>query len=134
MRKIGKTLAAALALIALAAPLAAHHSFSAFFDPSKRLTFKGVVTKIDWSNPHIYVYVDVQNDQGKVVNWAFQVAGPIALQRRGWSRDTLHPGDHVTMLAYPARGGVNVAAAREVVMDDGRKYLTGCTYDGGPLL
>jgi len=112
----------------------AHHSFSAEFDPSQRLVFDGVVTKIEWENPHVYFYADVKNKEGKVTNWAFEAAGPNSLARLGWDRKSLRVGDHVTVVAYPARGGAPVASARSVVMSDGHKVSAGSALDGGPGL
>jgi hypothetical protein len=125
-------LVAYLGLLMVPAPTLAHHSFAAVFDLNKPLTLTGVITKVDWSNPHIYFYVDVKDNRGKVVNWAFQIAGPQSLLRRGWTKDTLRLRDRVTVTGYRARGDAHVAAAREVVFPDGRRLLTGCAYDGGP--
>ena len=122
---------AALALIA-AAPLLAHHSFSLEFDATKQLTFHGVVTKVEWMSPHIYFYLDVKEASGKVVNWVFESAGPNALARRGWNRNTLKIGDRITVVGYRAKDDVHVAAAREVVLADGRKMIAASPNDGGP--
>jgi hypothetical protein len=109
----------------------AHHSVGAEFDLSKRITLQGRVTKIEWMNPHVYVYVDVKAD-GKTANWACETAGPNTLARQGWSRMTLKIGDRVTVVGYRARDGAYVASAREVVLADGRKVFVGSPYDGGP--
>jgi Family of unknown function (DUF6152) len=121
-------------LLALLAPgplTYAHHSVGAEFDLSKRITLQGQVTKIEWMNPHVYVYVDV-NANGKTTNWACETAGPNTLARQGWSRTSLKIGDRVTVVGYRARDGANVASAREVVLSDGRKVFVGSPYDGGP--
>jgi hypothetical protein len=109
----------------------AHHSVSAEFDLTKQITLKGQITKIEWMNPHVYVYVDVKAG-GKMANWACETAGPNTLTRQGWSRLSLKIGDRVTVVGYPARDGAYVASAREVVLADGRKVFVGSPYDGGP--
>ena len=112
-------------------PIYAHHSVGAEFDLSKRITLHGRVTKIEWMNPHVYLYVDVKAD-GKTANWACETAGPNTLARQGWSRMSLKIGDRVTVVGYRARDGAYVASAREVVLTDGRKVFVGSPHDGGP--
>lgn len=109
----------------------AHHSVSAEFDLSKRITLEGRVTKIEWMNPHVYLYVDVRVD-GKTATWACETAGPNTLERQGWSRSSLKTGDHVTVVGFRARDGAYVASAREIVLDDGRRFFVGSPHDGGP--
>jgi Family of unknown function (DUF6152) len=120
-----------LALALPGTPTYAHHSVSAEFDLSKRITLEGRVTKIEWMNPHVYLYVDVNAD-GKTANWACETAGPNTLARQGWSRSSLQIGDRITVLGYQARDGSRVASAREVVLANGRKVFVGSPYDGGP--
>jgi hypothetical protein len=128
MRKI---LALALLVAAAAWPGLAHHSFSAEFDLNRKITLSGVVTKVEWTNPHTYFYVDVP-DGGKVTNWALETAGPNSLSRQGWRRDSLKVGDRVTVTAYRARDESHVASAREVVVGNGKRVFTGSAADGGP--
>src|SRR5580700_11251780 len=91
-------LAGAVALIASAMPLSAHHSFAAEFDGSKTVTLSGVVTKVEWMNPHTYFYVDVKDaETGKVINWACEMGSPNGLTRQGWTRNTLHVGMVVSL-------------------------------------
>lgn len=123
---------ASLGLALLEPAAVAHHSFAAEFDGSKRVSFQGVVTKVDWTNPHTYFYVDVKDDGGRVVNWAFETAGPNLLARLGWKRDSLKVGDRVTVVAYPAWDGAKIASARTVVLADGHKVFAGSAVDGGP--
>ena len=123
--------AISLVLMLPGMPTYAHHSVGAEFDLSKRITLHGRVTKIEWMNPHVYLYVDVRTD-GKTANWACETAGPNTLARQGWSRMSLKLGDQVTVVGYRARDGAYVASAREVVLADGRKVFVGSPYDGGP--
>src|SRR5271165_6286449 len=107
-----RLLAILLGLILPGMPSYAHHSVGAEFDLSKRIVLHGRVTKIDWMNPHVYVYVDVSGD-GKTSNWACETAGPNTLARQGWSRKSLKIGDRVTVVGFQARDGSFVASARE---------------------
>jgi hypothetical protein len=95
----------------------AHHSFAAEFDANKALTLKGVVTKIEWQNPHTYFYMDVSQADGKVVNWGMEMGSPNGLMRQGWTRNTLKVGDSVTVEGSAAKDGTNVGNARVVVLD-----------------
>jgi hypothetical protein len=119
-------------LMLATAPIFGHHSVSAEFDVNRQSTYAGVVTRVEWSNPHIYFYVDVQDANQKVTNWAFEGAGPNTLARLGWLRDSLKVGDRVTVVAYPARDGAYVASAREVRLSNGRKVLAGMPPDQSP--
>ncbi len=95
----------------------AHHSFAAEFDANKALTLKGIVTKIEWQNPHTYFYMDVTASDGKVVNWGMEMGSPNGLMRQGWTRNTLKIGDAVTVEGSQAKDGANVGNARVVVLD-----------------
>jgi len=95
----------------------AHHSFAAEFDAGKALTLKGVVTKIEWQNPHTYFYLDVSGADGKVVNWGMEMGSPNGLMRQGWTRNTLKIGDSVTVEGSQAKDGANVGNARIVILD-----------------
>ena len=106
-------------------PVLAHHSFMAEFDMSKPITLKGVVTKIDYVNPHISFFIDVTDTTGKVTNWVFEGAGPSALSRRGWIKNTMKPGDSVTVDGFPAKNGRPIGAARTVAWADGRQLYAG---------
>lgn len=111
-------------------PLFAHHSVSAEFDVNRQVTYTGVITRVEWNNPHIYFYVDVKDGAQRVTNWAFEGAGPNTLARMGWLQDTLRVGDRVTVVAFPACDGANVASARKITLANGRTVLDGLSADG----
>jgi Family of unknown function (DUF6152) len=109
----------------LAAPLMAHHGFSVEFDETKPVTLTGVVTRMEFMNPHIYFYVDVKDTKGKAVNWAFEGSPPNILYRQGVRKDTIKPGDVVTVKGFRARDGAHLVAANTVTFQDGRQLTVG---------
>ena len=131
MRASLAILIASLVILA-AVPVLAHHSFAAEFDPAKPITLKGVVTKVEWMNPHAHFYIDVKDEDGKVVNWDLETGSPNALARRGWTRHSLNEGETVTVQAFRAKDGSNLASARMVTLADGRRVFGGSADDGGP--
>jgi len=122
----------AAGLLVAAAPALAHHSFAAEYDNNKSLKLTGTVTKVEWMNPHARFYVDVKDEGGKVTNWEFELGSPNGLMRRGWTRNSLKPGDTVTVSGYQAKDGTSLGNARTVSLADGRKVFAGSTDDGGP--
>jgi len=121
--------------VLLTMPVWAHHSFGAEYDASKPITLTGVITKVEWTNPHIHFYLDVKDKDGKVVNWTLEGFPPNVLYRTGWKREgTIKPGDTVTITGWRARDGGNWGHSREVTFADGKKLFSGPppgTGDGG---
>ena len=110
--------AASIALVALAIPVFAHHSFSAEFDRNKRVSLTGIITNVKWQNPHVYFYIDVKDQQnGKVSNWACEMGSPNGLTRQGWTRNTLKVGMVVNVEGTRAKDGSFKANARNVLVD-----------------
>ena len=107
---------AALGVLLAAIPGWAHHSFSAEYDSKKPVTLRGIVTKVDWTNPHVYFYIDVKDDSGNIANWAFEMGPPNGLQRSGWTRNTMKVGDEVIVEGSLAKDGSNQANARSVTL------------------
>ena len=113
----------ATGVLMAAMPLLAHHSFSAEYDGAKRVTIKGIVSKVDWMNPHVYFYIDVKDDSGAITNWALEMGPPNGLQRSGWTRNTIKVGDEVIVDGTLAKDGSKQANARSVIMASTGKKL-----------
>ena len=111
---------AALAILGTGLPALAHHSFAEEFDTSKPVTLEGVVTRVDWENPHVHYYVDVAGPDGTIVNWSCETSGPSRLARKGWTQESLKPGDKVVVHGYVAKDGSHAADGRQVTLPDGR--------------
>jgi len=124
MRKNLTVWAVALGLACSAAPIVAHHSVSGEYDPNKKVTIKGTVSKVEWTNPHARIYVDV-NEGGKVTTWNFELAARSALTRQGWTGTSVKVGDTVTVEADAARSGIPGGHTRTVQLADGTKVFSG---------
>ena len=124
--------AAAIVVAASAIPVVAHHSFAAEFDSAKTVDFTGVVTKVEWMNPHVYFYVDVKDPQtGKITNWGCEMGSPNGLTRQGWNRNTLRIGMTIRVEGSAAKDGSNVANARNVTVD-GKKLGAASSETANP--
>ena len=124
--------AASAAFFACSLPMFAHHSFAAEFDVKQPVTLKGTVTKLEWTNPHVWIYIDVMNEDGTVAHWQCENGAPNALARMGWTRHSLKVGDQVTIEGFRAKNNALTANARQVLLPDGRKVFSGSAEDGGP--
>jgi hypothetical protein len=125
-------LSAGILAVASGATLSAHHSFAAEFDASKAIRLNGTLAKVEWTNPHIYFYIDVKDESGAVVRWTCESGAPGALSRRGWKRGDLKLGDTIVVDGYRAKNGSNMVDARRVTLGDGRIVSGASAGDGGP--
>jgi hypothetical protein len=125
---------AALALFLATVPLWAHHSFAAEYDANQPVTLKGTFQKMDWINPHSWIYIDVTGADGKTETWACETAPPNGLYRQGWRRTSLKAGDKITVEGFRAKDGTNTMNARSVVTAEGRRMFAGSAGTGAPEL
>jgi sarcosine oxidase gamma subunit len=132
MRKTGLLVAIAAILLSAVAPLLAHHAFSAEFDQSKPIKLSGEITKLQWVNPHAWIFIDVKGADGKVVPWRFEMGAPNALLRAGWSKSDIKAGTAVTISGFMARSGGSVGNAFQVRLPDGRDLFAGSSLKDTP--
>lgn len=113
-------------------PVYGHHSFAAEFDGTRAIRKTGVISKVEWTNPHSYFYIDVKEDNGSIATWGCEGGAPVALSRRGFKKNDIKIGDTVTVDGYPAKDGSHLMDARRITLTDGRSFYGGSAGDGGP--
>ena len=132
MQRIVLSLIIGSALLAGAMPAWAHHAFATEFDAQKPVTMKGIVTKIDWANPHVWFYINVKTENGTIENWGFEMGGPNSLRNSGWTKETMKIGDEVIVEGFLAKNGSRSVNAKNVVMASTGKKL-GAASSAGPV-
>lgn len=131
--KLASVLAAlGVVLLVTAVSLRAHHAFSAEFDASKPVKMKGTISKMEWTNPHVWLHLDVKNQAGATETWAFEAGTPSVLFRRGVTRDSVKPGMEVQVDGYQAKDGSHRANGRDLTFSDGRTLFLGSVGTGAP--
>ena len=130
--KLFRVIVGGALLVATAAPVIAHHSFSAEFDANKPVKIKGMVVKMEWLNPHSWIHIDVTGPDGKVERWIVEGGAPNSLLRRGWNKNSLPPGIEITVEGFQAKDASNRANGRDITFPDGTKLFVGSTGTGAP--
>ena len=130
MRTRVTIIVAGLGLLLSAGPALAHHAFAAEYDAKKPIKLTGTVTKLEWLNPHTWFYIDVKDDSGKVTNWGFEMGSPNILLRAGWTRNSMNPGDVVTVEGSRAKDGSNNANVKVVTLASTGQRLFAASSQG----
>jgi hypothetical protein len=130
MKRVVVSLILISGLLMAAAPAGAHHAFATEFDGNKPVTIKGIVTKIDWANPHVWFYLNVKTEGGAVENWGFEMGGPNSLRTSGWTRETMKIGDEVVVDGSLAKNGSKNVNAKSVTMASTGKKLGAASSQG----
>ena len=117
---------------ATATPLSGHHAFAAEFDAKKPVRFEATVTRMQWTNPHVWIHVDVKKPNGTVEKWAFEAGTPNVLFRRGFTKNSLLPGTKIVVDGYQAKDGSRRANGRDITFPDGKKLFLGSSGTGAP--
>ena len=122
----------AVSLAGTTVPLRAHHAFAAEFDANKPVHFEGTVTRMEWTNPHVWLHMDVKKPDGTVENWAFEAGTPNVLFRRGFTKESLLPGTKVIVEGYQAKNGLKRANGRNLTLPNGKMLFLGSSGTGAP--
>jgi hypothetical protein len=130
MQRVIGSLILVFCLLLSAAPAVAHHAFATEFDAKKPVTIKGIVTKIDWTNPHVWFYLNIKTESGLIENWGFEMGGPNGLRTQGWTKETMKIGDEVIVDGSLARNGSKNVNAKSVTMASTGKKLGAASSQG----
>ena len=121
---MNRVLTLAVFIVVLSAPLVAHHGRGATYDMKKRVTLKGTVSRVEWRNPHVLIYMDVKDADGKVVTWGFENSGVSTLAQEGYNRNTLKVGQPITAIVNPAANGAPTAIVVKIILADGKEIMS----------
>jgi hypothetical protein len=132
MRTIGIIITGLAVIVSGAGAALAHHAFAAEFDSTKPVSLQGVVTKMEWINPHSWIHLDVKNADGTVTKWMIEGGTPNTLVRRGFTRESLKPGTEIRVEGFRAKNGANRANGRDLVLPDGKRLFLGSSGTGAP--
>ena len=131
MNRLPRLAAVVVFCLAVVPGVSAHHSQSEY-DLKSKVDVQGTVTKVEWRSPHAWIYLDVINDKGEKVNWSFELPSPVTLMRRGWTRDSLKPGDRIKVSGAPAKNFPTIAIANSIKDANGKPVFTGTTQINEP--
>ena len=129
---LGVSAGAAMMMLGSGAPAEAHHAFSAEFDANRPLQLRGTVSKTEWINPHSWIHIDVEGEDGEVTTWAIECGAPNALMRRGLNKNSLPVGTELVIDGFGAKNGSNTANARDITLPDGSQFFVGSSGTGAP--
>lgn len=129
---LGASAVAAMMMWGSGAPVEAHHAFSAEFDANRPLQLRGTVSKTEWINPHSWIHIDVEGEDGEVTTWAIECGAPNALMRRGLNKNSLPVGTELVIDGFGAKNGSNTANARDITLPDGSQFFVGSSGTGAP--
>lgn len=130
---VAKFMIVATAMVASAAAVSAHHAFTAEFDADKPVTLTGVVTKVEWINPHAWLHINVEGTDGQVTSWEIELGAPNSMIRRGWNNNSIPAGTVIVVEGWQAKNGSNTANGGHVTFPDGRRVFSGSSGTGSPL-